>query len=79
VPKRKAGLPVLPELIDRHVEHLRNAHGFDYVVADSSLYSANHVEELTESGVKFVARVPSGVLGGENADSGGRDRVHGAA
>ena len=58
MPKRKAGLPVLPELIDRHVEHLRNAHGFDYVVADSSLYSANHVEELTESGVKYVTRVP---------------------
>ena len=47
-----------PELIDRHVEHLQNAHGFDYVVADSSLYSADHVEELTESGVKFVTRVP---------------------
>ena len=70
--ERKAGLPVLmkplsgnvsdpgsfPELIDRHVEHLQNAHGFDYVVADSSLYSADHVEELTESGVKFVTRVP---------------------
>ena len=47
-----------PELIDRHVEHLQNAHGFDYVVADSSLYSADHVEKLTESGVKFVTRVP---------------------
>ena len=70
--ERKAGLPVLmkplsgnvsdpgsfPELIDRHVEHLQNAHGFDYVVADSSLYSATHVEKLTESGVKFVTRVP---------------------
>ena len=70
--ERKARLPVLmkplsgnacdsgsfPELIDRHVEHLQNAHGFDYVVADSSLYSADHVEKLTESGVKFVTRVP---------------------
>jgi len=70
--ERKAGLPVLmkplsgnvsdpgsfPELIDRHVEHLQNVHGFDYVVADSSLYSADHVEKLTESGVKFVTRVP---------------------
>jgi len=70
--ERKAGLPVLmkplsgnvsdagsfPELIDRHVEHLQNAHGFDYVVADSSLYSADHVEKLTENGVKFVTRVP---------------------
>jgi transposase len=70
--ERKAGLPVLmkplsgnvsdsgsfPELIDRHVDHLQNVHGFDYVVADSSLYSADHVEKLTESGVKFVTRVP---------------------
>ena len=70
--ERKAGLPVLmeplsgnvndsgsfPELIERHVDHLQNVHGFDYVVADSSLYSADHVEELTESGVKFVTRVP---------------------
>lgn len=47
-----------PELIDRHVSHLQNAHGLDYVVADSSLYSADHVEELPESGVKFVTRVP---------------------
>jgi transposase len=70
--ERKAGLPVLmkplsgnvsdsgsfPDLIDRHVEHLQNVHGFDYVVADSSLYSADHVETLTENGVKFVTRVP---------------------
>jgi len=28
------------------------------VVADSALYSADHVEKLTESGVKFVTRVP---------------------
>lgn len=33
-------------------------HGFDYVVADSSLYSASRVEKLTKSGVRFVTRVP---------------------
>ena len=71
--ERKAGLPVLmkplsgnvsdpgsfPELIDRHVSHLQNAHGFDYVVADSALYSADHVKELTDARVKFVTRVPT--------------------
>jgi transposase len=46
------------ELIDRHVDHLQNAHGFDYVVADSTLYSKDHVRKLTEGGVKFVTRVP---------------------
>jgi transposase len=71
--ERKAGLPVLmkplsgnvnsfPELFDRHVEHLQNVHGFDYVVADSSLYSASRVEKLTESGIKFVTRVPETIL-----------------
>ena len=69
--ERKAGLPVLmkplsgnvsdpgsfPELIDRHVSHLQNAHGFDYVVADSALYRKDHVRKLTEGGVKFVTRV----------------------
>jgi len=91
--ERKAGLPVLmkplsgnvsdpgsfPELIDRHVDHLQNAHGFDYVVADSALYSKDHVEELTENSVKFVSRVPETILRGENPDSGGGDRVHGAS
>jgi transposase len=70
--ERKAGLPVLmkplsgnvsdpgsfPELIDRHLGHLQNAHGFDYVVADSSLYSASHVEDLGRNGIKFITRVP---------------------
>ncbi|MFB6232280.1 MAG: IS1634 family transposase [Salinibacter sp.] len=70
--EHKAGLPMLmeplsgnasdqgsfPELIDQHIDHLQNAHGFDYVVADSSLYSASHVEDLDRNGVKFITRVP---------------------
>jgi len=70
--EHKAGLPVLMEplsgnasdqgsfreLIDRHVDHLQNAHGFDYVVADSALYSAGHIQDLDEAGTKFVTRVP---------------------
>jgi transposase len=74
--EHQAGIPMLmeplsgntsdqgsfPELIDRHIDHLQDAHGFDYVVADSSLYSASHVEDLENSGVKFITRVP-GTLG----------------
>jgi transposase len=70
--EHKAGLPVLMEplsgnasdqgsfreLIDRHVDHLQNVHGFDYVVADSALYSAGHIQDLDEAGTKFVTRVP---------------------
>jgi transposase len=69
--ERKVGLPVLmkplsgnvsdlrsfPELIERHVDHHKNAHGFDYVVAASVLCSADRVEKLTESGVKVFTRV----------------------
>lgn len=66
--EHKAGLPVLMEplsgnasdqgsfreLIDRHVDHLQNVHGFDYVVADSALYSAGHIQDLDEAGTKFT-------------------------
>ncbi|MCS4150723.1 hypothetical protein [Salinibacter ruber] len=45
-------------LIDWHVDQLQNAHGFDYVVADSGLYSAGHIQDLDEAGTKFVTRVP---------------------
>lgn len=50
-----------PELIDRHVSHLQNAHRFDYVVADSALYSADHVNQLSCNFVKFITRVPETV------------------
>ena len=35
------------------------------MVANSSLYSADHVEKLTESGVKFVTRVPETIAEAE--------------
>jgi transposase len=70
--EHQAGLPMLmeplsgnasdqssfPDLIDRHLIHLQRAHGFDYVVADSALYSADHIRDLDEAGTKFITRVP---------------------
>jgi transposase len=70
--EHQAGLPMLmeplsgntndqgsfPELIDRHLSHLQRAHGFDYVVADSALYSADHIGDLDKAGTKFITRVP---------------------
>ena len=47
-----------PELIDRHLSHLQRAHGFDYVLADSALYSADHIGDLDKAGTKFITRVP---------------------
>lgn len=82
--EHQAGLPVLmeplsgnasdqgsfPELIDRHLSHLQRAHGFDYVVADSALYSAGHIRDLDEAGTKFVTRVPESIEEAERAVSG---------
>jgi transposase len=70
--EHQAGLPMLmeplsgnasdqgsfPELIDRHLSHLQHAHGFDYVVADSALYSSGHIRDFDEAGTKFITRVP---------------------
>jgi len=70
--EHQAGIPMLmeplsgnssdqgsfPELIDRHSSHLQRAHGFDYVVADSALYSADHIDDLDKAGTKFITRVP---------------------
>ena len=91
--ERKAGLPVLmkplsgnvsdpggfPKLIDRHIDHLQHVHGFDYVVADSALYSADHVEQLTDAGVKFAGAGSQNAQRGETTDPRGRNRGHGAA
>lgn len=85
--ERKAGLPVLmkplsgnvsdpgsfPKLIDRHIDHLQHVHGFDYVVADSALYSADHVEELSDAGVKFAGAGSQNAQRGETADPGSGD------
>ncbi|WP_263840538.1 IS1634 family transposase [Salinibacter sp.] len=73
--EHQAGLPMLmeplsgntndqgsfPELIDRHLSHLQRANGFDYVVPDSALYSADHIDDLDKAGTKFITRVPGTV------------------
>lgn len=70
--EHRAGLPVLmqplsgnssdqgdfPKLIERHLSGLQQAYGFDYIVADSALYSAEHIQRLSERGAKFITRVP---------------------
>lgn len=70
--EQRAGLPLLmkplsgnssdqadfPKLIKRHIAHLRQAHGIDYIVGDSALYSADHIRKLHKQGLKFISRVP---------------------
>lgn len=70
--EHKAGLPLLmkplsgnssdqgdfPRLIEAHMAQLQQAHGFDYLVADAALYSAEHIRALDGRGTKFITRVP---------------------
>lgn len=70
--EHQAGLPILmqplsgnasdqasfPELIRAHLAALRQAHGLDYIVADAALFSAEHLRELDQSGMRFITRVP---------------------
>jgi transposase len=79
--EHQAGIPMLmkplsgnasdqssfPELIDRHISHLRRAHEFDYVVADSALYSADHIGDLDKAGTKFITRVPGSIREAKHA------------
>jgi transposase len=44
-------------LVKSHVEQLQNATGFEYLVADSALYSEETLKEL-DSRVMFISRMP---------------------
>jgi transposase len=72
VVERRAALPVLMKplsgnssdqvdftcLIERHIDHLQQAHGVDFLVADSALYSADAIQKIDGRGGKFITRVP---------------------
>lgn len=72
VVERRAALPVLMKplsgnssdhvdftrLIERHIDHLQQAHGVDFLVADSALYSADTIQKIDTRGGKFITRVP---------------------
>jgi transposase len=44
-------------LVQSHVAQLKNAHGFEYLVADSALYTEETLKELAER-VLFITRMP---------------------
>lgn len=73
--EHKAGLPILmqplsgnssdqgdfPKLIEHHLAHLQQAHGFDYIVADAALFGADHIKSMDDRSVLFITRVPETV------------------
>lgn len=73
--ERRAGIPVLMKplsgnsndrsdfvaLIRRHIDHLQQAHGVDFLVADSALYSSDALQEIDRRGARFITRVPETV------------------
>ena len=68
-----AGIPVLMQplsgntndrvefsrVMTEHVQKLRTAHSFTYLVADSALYTAEHLGHLAQSGMQWIPRVPA--------------------
>ncbi len=70
--EQQAGIPLLMKplsgnssdkadfqtLLRSHLEQLKQAHGFEYIVADSALYSAGHIQWLHEQGTRFITRIP---------------------
>jgi transposase len=71
--EHQAGIPVLmkplsgnssdaPEfgqVIQDHLAHLHTTYGTTYLVADSALYSAENLQKLAETQLKWITRVPA--------------------
>jgi transposase len=71
--EHQAGIPVLmkplsgnssdaPEfgqVVRAHIAQLHTTYGTPYLVADSALYSEDNLQKLSETGLKWIARVPA--------------------
>jgi transposase len=73
--EHQAGIPVLMkplrgnssdaqecgQVIRAHIEQLHTTYGATYLVADSALYSAENLQKLAETHMKWITRVPATV------------------
>ena len=73
--EHQAGIPVLMkplsgnssdahefgQVIRDHIAHLQTTYGSSYLVADSALYSADNLQKLAETQMKWITRVPATV------------------
>ena len=71
--EHQAGIPVLMkplsgnssdahefgQVIQDHMAHLHTTYGATYLVADSALYSAENLQKLAETRLKWITRVPA--------------------
>jgi transposase len=71
--EHQAGIPVLMkplsgnssdaqdfgEVISTHIDHLQTTYGATYLVADSALYSADNLQKLARTHMKWISRVPA--------------------
>jgi transposase len=71
--EHQAGIPVLMkplsgnssdaqefgQVIRDHIAHLHTTYGSSYLVADSALYSADNLQKLAETQMKWITRVPA--------------------
>jgi transposase len=71
--EHQAGIPLLMQplsgnssdaqefgkVIKNHIAHLHTTYGSTYLVADSALYSADNLQQLAETQMKWITRVPA--------------------
>jgi len=46
------------QIVTEHIKQLQTTSGTTYLVADSALYSAENLQKLDETGIKWITRVP---------------------
>jgi transposase len=47
------------DVVGTHVQQLHTAYGMTYLVADSALYSANNLQKLAQTQMRWITRVPA--------------------
>ncbi len=54
------------ELLDKHLQQLKQVQGFEYIVADSALYTRDNIQALHEN-ILFITRMPSSLKQAQGA------------
>jgi transposase len=55
------------QIVTEHIKQLQTTYGTTYLVADSALYSAENLQKLGETGIKWITRVPATVTEAQDA------------
>jgi transposase len=55
------------QMVNHHITHLQTAHGVAYLVADSALYSAENLQQFTQTSLKWITRVPATLTEAQDA------------